>query len=94
MPEHTADSRSIPARLKELREAAQLSQGAVAEALGISQSRYSKLENGDAPARLVHLLRAARLYRGDVVALFPMYQPSPEERELLAHASDAAPLAA
>lgn len=76
---------TIPTVMKEARERAGHSQETVAFHLGVSQPNYSKMESGVRPVRFIHLLRFAKLLGAPMATLFPDYQPSPEEQELIAH---------
>lgn len=86
MTQTSGEATPIHSRMKEAREAAGLSQETVAFVLGVTQPTYSRMETGCHTVRLVHLIRFATRLGATVAALFPDYQPTAEERELLAHA--------
>lgn len=82
-------------RLRELRRRADLTQTQVAEALGVEQSFYSRLERGgDAGRRLSdrYILTLARILKCHPGELFaPLPEPSPEQAEAMRIARDLPP---
>lgn len=67
-----------PNRLRELREAADLSQAAAARALAMSQSTLNRHEQGNRDIDAVAIERYARFYQ---VANYELFVPSDHELE-------------
>ena len=62
-------------RIRDLREDRDLSQSAVAEAIGISQRKYSYLETGQQPWTDEILVRLAKFYHTSVDYLLKQTEP-------------------
>lgn len=60
---HTAAYRAFLLRLTSARERANLTQAEVARALGIPQSRVSRMETGERRVDVIELAAFGRLYR-------------------------------
>lgn len=60
---HTPAYRAMCARLVKAREAAGLTQRDAAKALGVPQSRLSRIESGERRLDVIELMALAKLYR-------------------------------
>jgi transcriptional regulator with XRE-family HTH domain len=69
----------IRIRMKEAREARELSQTEVARRMGLHQVDYWRIEAGERRVRLAHVIAFARAVESTVAALFPDYRLQPDE---------------
>lgn len=89
MDKEAANWRDIGSRLREAREYLELKQEEVAEAVGLSRSALSLIENGRRKVDAVELARLAQIYRQPIeiftgIAKTP---PLPENIQALARAA-------
>lgn len=75
-------SMSLAERVKTLRLKHGKTQFEVAEALGMKQASYWKIETGETPLTLAHLASLAVFYKEKLDALAEGYEVRPEERML------------
>lgn len=89
MDNETTNWRDIGTRLREAREYLELRQEEVAEAVGLSRSALSLVENGRRKVDAVELARLARIYRQPIGVFTGIAEtpPLPENIQALARAA-------